>query len=329
MREIIRMDIGNTGMEIPKCATEQLKETAPTSGYSDPLGETELREAIAKREHCNSENVVVGPGSKLLLFGLASILGRNGCVFPAPYWPVYRQMCKILGIKWRTVVTRQSNSWIPDKGLVRKEKMVIINSPNNPTSTIYPEEILHDLIERCSKEGISLVIDEAYKGLAFRKIAECDAIRVRSFSKEFSMENLRLGYAVAPKNLILRLREFILSSSTCVPVPVQLAGLACLRNEQKILGERRKIWKERMGYFGKLLIETGFEFSQSDSPMYIFATHKKISDSKKFVEKCLEKGVAISSGLSYGNYGRHVRICPNQSNEQLDIAFGGIIASLK
>jgi aspartate aminotransferase len=212
--------------------------------------------------------------------------------------------------------------------------MVILCNPLNPTSTVYDEKLVRGLIEEANakRTGTRVVIDEAYKGLAFKKISNYDgAIRIRSFSKEFNMEGWRLGYAVAPEEIIKRLVAFNQITSTCVPPFIQAAALACLENEKKILGQNRDRWKKRAGAAEKALKKAGFKFVKPDAGIYIFVTHDRISDAgaSEFVEKLLEKqGVVVAPGSEFGGYDSFVRICLNQPENVLVEAIEKMAASL-
>ena len=323
-RKIIRLNVGDTNLPTPACAIEaaERKMNEGKSGYVSSAGLQEFREAIAKREKCQPENVVVGAGSKHLIFALLSVLGTRGAkvAFPSPHWPAYALACRQLGLKSETVSASLEGKWQPD-ALPQDAGIAIICNPLNPTSTIYPEEWMHKVLKQAKESKRHVILDEAYRGIAFEAIPQyAGAIRVRSFSKEFNMENWRLGYAVAPKGVAGKLVEFLQATSTCVAPFVQAAGIACLENEEELLEINREIWKMRMTAASKAMNAAGFKVAEPQAGMYIFATHEGIADAGKYAMKLLEKGVAVAPGSAFGNFRSFVRICANQPEDVLEDA---------
>ncbi len=323
-RKIVRLNVGDTNIPVPKCATEAAVKCLNKGimGYLPSAGMMELRQAIALRENCEVENVVVGPGSKHLIYALLSVLAKKGnkVVFPSPYWPAYPLACKQLGLKAREIPTTLPENWQLGKNFEEGDLTIICN-PLNPTSTIYGRKSVEAIINDANAKGGHIIIDEAYRGLAFSEIPPYEgAIRVRSFSKEFCMENWRLGYMVAPEKIIRKVVQFNHITTTCVPPFVQQAGIACIENEREILAENIRIWKKRLSCAQKALQINGFRFATPQAGIYVFATHDGIADSGKYAMSLLEKGVAVSPGESFGNYPKFVRICSNREASELEMA---------
>lgn len=322
-KKIMRLNVGDTNLPTPKCAIEaaqsELRKGKP--GYGSSAGMPELIEKIAEREKCTQESVVVGPGSKHLLFALLSVLPRKGgtLAFPSPHWPAYELAARQLGLKARPVKTSLKQKWgFNAKGFDGADAVIVCN-PLNPTSTIYSEKSISELTEKCAEKNVPLIIDEAYRGLAFKKIpVQESAIRVRSFSKEFSMEGWRLGYAIAPKELAKKIIAFNQITMTCVPAFVQAGGIACLDEEKKILSAHRKTWQERASAASRALTRAGFGFSIPEAGIYVFATHENIQDSEKFCMQLLEKqGIVVAPGTGFGDYNNFIRLCLNQETEKM------------
>ena len=321
-KKIVRLNVGDTNLPTPACALEAAAKCMgkAKSGYGPSAGSDELREAIAEREGCGIGNVVVGPGSKHLLFGLLMVLcKKSGSVaFQSPYYPAYALACRQLGLEINLAETTLEGNWQP--GGVPAADAAIICNPLNPTSTICESRRAERMIREAGENGTPVIVDEAYRGLAFRKIPVPRAIRVRSFSKEFNMECWRLGYAVAPEEVAGKLSEYNQATSTCVAPFVQAAGLACLENEKELLDGNRNVWKARMGAASKAMRKAGFEFAEPQSGMYIFARHGGIADAGRYAMKLLEKGVAVAPGTAFGSYPSFVRICANQPEGVLEDA---------
>lgn len=330
-RKLVRLNVGDTNMPAPKCAVDAaaaaLRKGKP--GYGPAAGLPELRERIAAREGCEPEEVAIGPGSKHMIFALMSVLcGRDGAVtFPSPHWPAYGLAAKQLGLRATAARTLLGDSWrlpdpLPQPG---PGGMMVICNPLNPASTVYEPDAVRGAIEETERKGGWLLLDEAYRGLAFSPLPEYRGsrlVRVRSFSKEFSMESWRLGYAIAPEEVVEKLTAFNQITITCVPEFVQRAGIACLENGG-VVNEHREVWRSRSLAAQKALRACGFHFAQPQAGIYVFATHERMKDADGFAMKLLEKeGVAVAPGSGFGGYGQFVRICVNQPAPVLEDAIG-------
>ena len=329
-QRIVRLNIGDTNLPVPQCALDaaakSLKKTK--SGYGPSAGLPALRQAIAAREGCGYENVVVGPGSKHLLFALISILAGKGksVAFPLPSWPAYGLICRQTQSAAKEIPASLENNW--EFGSLPSADVAVICNPLNPTSTIYKGSSLAKAVRDAEENGAHVIIDEAYRGLAFEPIEKLGKIRLRSFSKEFCLENWRLGYAIAPESIAKQIERFNQITCTCTPSFVQEAGIACLENEKEILTEHKKIWKARAHSACKALSSHGFKFAKPQSGIYVFASHEEISDSGKYALSLLEKGVAVAPGSDFGGYGNFVRICLNQQPAVLEAAIGNMAGAL-
>ncbi|MBU0591735.1 pyridoxal phosphate-dependent aminotransferase [Candidatus Micrarchaeota archaeon] len=326
-KKIIRLNVGDTNMPTPQCvldaAIDNLNEKK--TDYGSSAGLPELREKIAKREGCGIENVVIGPGSKHILYGLLTVLAKKGekVTIPTPAWPAYEMICKQLGLETVMVRTEMENNWHFETLDLKNSKMCIICNPANPTSNVYSQKCIDDVIKNAKEKECHLILDEAYKAIAFEKIPRYEgAIRVRSFSKEFNIANWRLGYAIAPADVAKKLIAYNQINITCVPPFVQMGGIACLENEKELITENLKVWKARSKAAQKALKNAGFEFVTPDAGIYVFATHEKITHAGEYAHKLLDNGVAIAPGGVFGGYERHFRICINQDEETLEDAVG-------
>lgn len=321
-REVVKLNIGDTNLPAPEVAVEAARRAmdAPT-GYGSSAGMPELRKLAAEREGCKIENIVIGPGSKHLIYGLVSVLAKRGgnVAVPSPSWPMYGMACGSLGLRFVQVKTDIRSNWQFET--MPKADITIICNPNNPTSTIYGHAKVEEAIGDAMGRKSHVILDEAYRDLAFGPMPKSDCIRVRSFSKEFSMENWRLGYAVVPKEVANKLVAYNQITATCVAPFVQAAGIACLENEKAILAANRRIWKARMDAAAPALRRAGFKFAGPQSAMYIFATHDGISDAGKFAMKLLGAGVAVAPGADFGEK-KFFRIACNQEPEVLKEAIG-------
>jgi aspartate aminotransferase len=324
-KRVINLNIGATNLPVPECAKEAAIKCIreKRSGYGPSAGIPELREKIAEREGCEASEVFVGPGSKQVIYGMLNALrGKGKAVFPQPHWPAYPLICANLGIESVRVPSTLEGNWEFGSLPLSDAGVVIICNPLNPTSTAYPQRLVQGAIDDAAEKGVPVILDEAYRALSYVEIPNYEGMHVRSFSKEFNFEGWRLGYAVAPKDLVKKLSEFSQMTCTCVPEFVQRGGIACLDNEKEIISANKAVWKSRIAVASKGLKSLGFRFSEPDSGIYLFPTHPQMEDSEKFALSLLEHGVAIVPGTEFGDYRRFFRICLNQHENVLEEAIG-------
>jgi aspartate aminotransferase len=333
--KMIRLNIGDTGLPTPSCVIEAASRNMheKKAKYVSSAGIPELREAIAAKEGCSVENVVVGPGSKALLYGLFTVLAQKGekIVFPSPYWPAYPMTCKQLGLLQVNVKGKVEENWEFGELPLEGAKVFLLCNPLNPTSSVYSPKLIERCIKECAESGVQMILDEAYRDLAFSEIPRYDGeiVRVRSFSKEFNMEGWRIGYMVAPAEIAKKMVSYNQITATCVPEFIQWGAIAALENEKEIVSSNKEIWKTRAGIAGKALTDAGFEFAEPGSGIYAFATHPKITDAWDFALKMLDRGVAVAPGSPFGGYDSFVRICLSQPAELLEEAIGKMGEALK
>lgn len=325
-KRMIRLNVGDTGLPAPQCAFDAVRGSIEKSrrGYGSSAGMQRLLEIAAQREGVEPKNIVVGPGSKHLIFALLSVLStkeRRKVFFPSPYWPAYELACRQLGLEILTEKSTLGNGW-QFSGIPKEADIALLCNPLNPTSTIYDDGLMKKSIAEAQANGTHVIVDEAYRGIAFRGIPKFDGIKIRSFSKEFNMENWRLGYVVAPEEIVQKVIKYNQITITCVPEFLQKAGIACLENEKEIVLQNRSIWQARMEGMRKALSAQGFKFAAPQAGMYVFATHGGIKDAGRFALELLDLGVAVAPGNSFGDYPNFVRICANQPTEVLAEAIG-------
>ncbi len=320
--DLIRLDIGATQLPTPRAAIERATQfvAQQKAEYVSALGTDSFREVIARREDVSPDQVVVGPGSKYLLYAIAKALLRTGdrVIIPTPAWPAYAMICDELGAEAVMVPAEIDNNWHPGSLPFDDAELLILCNPHNPTSIVYAESRVRDWIEVATERKIPILLDEAYRGLAFSPIETFpDTIRVRSFSKEFSMEGWRLAYAVVPVSLTARLSRFISATVTCVSPIMQEAGESVLADDELILTSFRAQWRQRADHAIAELRAAGFRFAEPGAAMYLFATHDGITDSVAYSERALDAGVAVSAGQYFAGYNRFVRMSLNRDADTL------------
>lgn len=330
---IIELNVGEPDQNPPKKVIESIMQSLNKKRvkYCSAGGESALKKVIAEKHQINPANVIIGPGSKFLIYAfLKAILSKKDdeIIIPVPIWGTYASMINNIGLgKIKFLKTRLRDNWQinPErlKGLINKKtKLIVICNPNNPTSTTLGKEIKDEIIRIAGRNNIKVIMDEAYKGLIFRKQQKENNINLRniiqifSFSKGFAMTGFRLGYAIADKNLIKKIVKFNQITITCVPQFIQDAGITALKKESKFSRKLAVIYQQRVKIAGKILNNTGVEFVKPEAGFYIFAKLPK-TNAEKFSLKLLSKHVAVVPGTAFGSFPNFIRIALTVTENKL------------
>jgi aspartate aminotransferase len=298
--------------------------------YGSAYGETPLRQAIAADHDVPLERVIITPGSKFAIFAiireLAGAKPKDGrpagrVVTIYPHWPGFAAICGELGVELTLVRTTLENGWVPSEKEVEDAllsvngsaaRLLILCNPSNPTSTILPAKTVSKLIALARAKGVPVLLDEAYKHLAFKTLKtpadpnDDGVIIAGSFSKRLAMTGWRCGYLVAPPALDHKLAGLAQSSYSCVPPFVQDAALAGL-SKPGIPRKFAREFKARAEAAARVLAEAGWEVVPPQAGFYAFA-RKKGLDSDAFVMSLLSKeNIAIAPGTAFG-YPEFLRI---------------------
>ena len=354
-KEIVHMEVGEPDFDTPghiKRAAEEALARGMTK-YTPSLGLPELREAIAehlatKGISTTAKNVIVTPGAKHALFcAMAAALDPGDeVIIPSPCW-TYEAMVRIVGGKPVFIETTQADGFKVkvekvQGALTKKTKMILLNYPNNPTGAVMEREDLKPITELAADRKLWILSDEIYDCLVYEgehvsamslpKIAE-RMIYVNGFSKAYAMTGWRLGYAVAPVELIAEINKIQQASTSCVAGFIQAAGVAALRGPQDCVREMRDEYRKRREVIveGLNLIE-GLECTKPVGAFYAFPSIKKLGiSSLEFCELLLrEVGVAAVPGSGFGPYGEgHVRFSYATSMENIKKAINRTKEAIK
>lgn len=243
--------------------------------YTDPVGVVELRRAISEklaRENrltYDPDEIIVTVGGKQAVYLALATLCDPGerVVIPAPSWVTFPEQSKAVGAV-PILVPSSGDGFLPDPRALeaasaRGARVLLLNSPNNPTGAVYPPALLQEIAEIALSRDLYVVSDEVYEKLVYdgrrhASIAEVSGMRertvvVQSFSKTFAMTGWRLGYLAAPRPLVAsmaRLHGHLTGNATAVS---QAAGLAALRDDHNTAAmvqsytERRTMMVEALG----------------------------------------------------------------------------------
>ncbi len=341
-KKIIKLNIGDPDLETPpeiiEAAYDAMKRGK--TKYSSAYGEKSLRERLANIHKVYSDNVVITPGSKWGIFSVMYMLLKDGgnVVIPTPYWTAYALIAKTLGADTRLVKTELDSNWKIDPEMIeraidRDTRMIIINNPKNPTSSVIEEKVLDNIVQIAEDRTIPILSDEVYADISFvktKRILEYggDHILVTGFSKTFTMTGWRLGYVIANTGLVEKLAKLNQITISNVPVFIQEAALKALESREKIKEKIRQEYRERAKMACDLLSKSKLEFSEPSAPFYMFP-RKRGLDSEKFALNLLDNGVAVAPGTAFGDYREHFRISLTAPRNDLSIALNKICEAVE
>ncbi|MEM2946806.1 MAG: pyridoxal phosphate-dependent aminotransferase [Candidatus Bathyarchaeia archaeon] len=352
-KEIIHLEIGEPDFDTPHNIKEAAVKAlyAGYTHYVPAAGIPELREAIAeyisktRNIPVDPEEVVVTPGAKPIMFFaiLACVNRGEEVLYPNPGFPIYESVINFVGAKPVPIPLKEENNFRMDHEYVKaqitkKTKMIILNSPENPTGGVLTREDLK-VIADCvaNRDDVMVLSDEIYSRIIYEGTHESIAslsgmkdktIILDGFSKTYAMTGWRLGYGVMRKDLAEKITQLMINSNSCTCAFVQMAGVEALRGPQdsvdKMVTEFRK---RREVIVSGLNNIKGITCKKPKGAFYVFPNIKGIGKkSKEFSDYLLnEAGVAVLPGTSFGRYGEgYLRISFANSIENIEKALNRI-----
>ena len=337
-RDIINLGIGQPDFSTPKhiveVAIKALKEGH--HGYTPAVGIKPLREAVAADLHkrfkvnVSPDEVMIMPGGKPTMYMSILMFGEPDVdiLYPDPGFPIYRSMIEFTGAKPIPVPVREENGFAFSaeetlKLITPKTRLLILNSPANPTGGVTPKSEVDKLVAGLDKHpNVAVMSDEIYDRmlydgeehvclLAYPSIRD-RLILLNGWSKTYAMTGWRLGYAVWPGKLYEYARKLAVNLYSCVNAPTQYAGIAALTGPQdavaKMVAEfdkRRKVVVEGLN---KL---PGISCATPKGAFYAFPNVKQTGWKAKALASALleDAGVAIIGGPDFGVLGEgYVRV---------------------
>ena len=296
--------------------------------YTPSSGIPELRQAIAEKFAADNKlnykpsQVIVSCGAKHSCYNaiLATCQPGDEVIIPAPYWLSYPEMVRLAGADPVFVQTKESNGWKMtaeefQDAMTPRTKMVIINSPGNPTGAVYTRVELEAITEVCVDEDIFILSDEIYEKLTYDGAEHVSTaslsqavydltITVNGFSKAYSMTGWRLGYLGAPEQ-IAKAIDAIQSHSTSNPTSfAQKGGLAALKGDQQPVTDMREEFDMRRQYMlNRLKGIDRVTVVEPKGAFYILANISGLGlNSTNFADRLLSKHhVAVVPGIAFGD----------------------------
>jgi len=329
-RSIIHLELGEPDFHPVKPVNDALKRAIDEGRdrYCPVVGVPALREALAvylretRNPNISSQNIVIAPGCKIALFMamMALIDPGDEVLYPDPGFPGYSSITLGLGGVPVPFVLSGKNHLQPDPKEIEakitpRTKILITNSPGNPTGTVYTGEVQRHLAELAVKHDLLVLSDEIYAriiyGGTYVSMTSYSGMEERTliidgFSKSFAMTGWRLGYAVAPTRIVPALDMLAVNTYTCVAEFTQYGAIEALRDREgatpRMVGE---FAKRREQFVRDLNRVPGFRCAPPDGAFYAWVNISEVGRSAEEICRVMleEGGVAAIPGAAFGSAG--------------------------
>ncbi|MCF6262195.1 MAG: pyridoxal phosphate-dependent aminotransferase [Xanthomonadales bacterium] len=339
-QQVFKFGFGQSPFPVPKAISDALAKAASRKEYMSVQGHPPLRQAIVdfhnqlEDKNWQADEIIVGAGSKILIFSVMAAFDHAEVLLPAPSWVSYEPQAKLAGHKHSWISTRFEDRWnLTAEGLEnfcinRQDPKVplilVLNYPNNPTGQSYSARELADLAVIMKKHEIIVIADEIY-GLLNYSYPQASiahhypegSITSSGLSKWCGAGGWRLGFIHVPSTLGAELFQAIISVASetysCAPSPIQIAATIAYSNQtlaQEFLGKQIKLLKQISIYCTNCLSDIGIKAHPAAGAFYLFPDfsfyqeqlkNKGITTSDQLTTTIMdETGVALLPGSAFG-----------------------------
>jgi aspartate aminotransferase len=316
----------DTPEHIKRAAIEAIE--AGFTKYTPSSGIPELRQAISEKLAADNgltyraSQIIVSNGAKHACYNaiLATCQPGDEVIIPSPYWVSYPDMVRLAGAEPVIVPTTERMGWKMraedfENAMTPRTKMLILNSPGNPTGAVYTAEEMQAIVDVASEEDIYILSDEIYEKLVYDDVKHVSiaslskeaadlTITVNGFSKSYAMTGWRLGYLAAPE-AVAKAVDSIQSHSTSHPASfVQRAGIAALKGDQQPLADMREEFDMRRNYmFDRITKIPNISAVKPQGAFYVLVNISQLGlTSQNFADRLLSKAnVAVIPGAAFGD----------------------------
>lgn len=293
--------------------------------YTPSMGIAPLRKAIAdeavrKGIPCKASNVLVTPTKQaIFMIALAYLDPGDEVLLPDPAWVSYEAVIRLAGAEPVFISTEFENGFVVDPADVEaaitpKTRMLIMNSPSNPTGCVQPASVLKEISKICAERGIRVMSDEIYEHIIYEgkhyPMASCEGVFANTFtvsglSKTYAMTGWRVGWIIASEEDVKAINKLQTHSITCCTSFVQTAAVEAIKGPQDSRDSMVAEFKKRRDLALDLINDMpGLECNRPDGAFYLFPKYEKDIKSVDLAEFLLQKGhVAITPGRSFGPAG--------------------------
>jgi aspartate/methionine/tyrosine aminotransferase len=332
MKDPINLSIGQPDFDVPS-AIKRAAHAAIDDGknsYTLTQGIPELVHQVISEERLFTKRtyeaaqvlITSGVSGGLFLALLALVEDGDEVVIPDPYFVMYKHLTRLFGGVPVYLDTYDDGFGIDPAKLERlitpKTKLLLLNSPANPTGRILTKAELEGIARVCAKHGVLVVSDEIYRHFAYVQMTSMaeiypDTLVLVGHSKSFGMTGWRLGYAAGPKDIIEAMTKVQQYSFVCAPSVTQYAALACPHVD---LSRHIADYREKRDLMYGML-KSGFEIGAPDGAFYLWAKAPKGYTGQSFVEKAIANNLLIIPGNVFSEKDSHFRICYTVPNDKL------------
>ncbi len=349
-KEIVHLEIGEPDFDTPAHIREAAKRALDDGAthYGPAAGLPELREAIAKDVAATRqipvapEEIVVTPGAKPIMYFVITALVDPGdeVIYPNPGFPIYESVINFVGGVPVPIPLREESGFgfdlsVFEQKVSRRTRLIIINSPQNPTGGVLELEQLGRIAEIAARYRIPVLADEVYKSFLyegeFASITRFPGMRdltiiLDGFSKSYAMTGWRLGYGVMPRDLAEHVARLMVNSNSCTASFTQWAGIAALQGDQQPVARMVAEFKRRRDVIVEGLNRLpGVSCRSPRGSFYVFPNITALRRPSAEVAAALldEAGVAVLGGSAFGAYGEgYLRLSYANSEANIRKALG-------
>lgn len=336
-KNVIHFEIGDPDFDTPEnvknAAIHAIK--AGNVHYADSMGTHRFREIVQNNNKVSRgfipdiNQILVVPGANSAIYMAVRCLVNPGddVIISDPCFPTYTSVMSFCGVNAIKVPLREENGFRLnvdelESKITNKTRLIIVNSPNNPTGSVcYPEE-LERIYEICEKHDIYLLSDEVYSRMNYGEIpffspstldlCKKRVIVLNGFSKTFAMTGWRLGVVIGPPDVIEKMGLTVQTIVSCVSPFIQEAGVEAISGNQETVNTMMKTYKARRDCMVSMLNDIpGITCQNPGGAFYCFPNISKTNmTSKDFADFALSAGIALLPGTDFGDMGEgFVRLC--------------------
>lgn len=336
-KPVIHLGGGEPEERIPGGASEESRRMIEAGfvRYTPTSGTPSLKKEIAAytEQHYGvkpgPENIAAASGAKQAIFNflLSVVDPGDEVVFPAPYWVSYPEMVR-MAYGTPVIVKPRPGELLVDAEAIAshvtsRTKAILLNSPNNPSGQVYPEEFIRSLVELCESRGVYLLMDDIYNRLVFdglkapsaftfseKPLNDSNIVSINGVSKTFSMTGYRIGWSVASEAVTQAMVKVQAQVSSCPSALSQAAAAGALREGDGFVENlRRGLEKKRDVMVAELSKLKKVQLHKPQGTFYSFADFSAYEkDSAKLSGILLEKGMVVAvPGIEFGLEG-HLRL---------------------
>ncbi|MGA7800542.1 MAG: pyridoxal phosphate-dependent aminotransferase [Gammaproteobacteria bacterium] len=353
MDDVIHLSLGQPDFATPQHIIDEHVRAlqAGQTGYTMDAGLPDLLTALKDYysdrfgREIAEENILVTTGATEAIYLALSATAAPGRQFllPDPAFPLFAPLIRMHGGEVKAIPTRAEHGHQLDPQQVidsigMRTFAIVLNSPSNPTGTVYPRETVEAIVQEAAYRGVKVISDEVYDhvvldGLEYPSVMNCTAdldhvMSISSFSKTFSMPGLRIGWVISSQGVIKMLRRYHIFTTTVANTPAQWAGVSALRGGRGCVDEMVSEYQRRRDRIVQLVAETPhLSGYMPQGAFYIFPSLPANTDGTNVAIRLLkETGVCTVPGDTFGDScANSLRISYSTSMDKIEAAFERMI----